>query len=150
MIFISPFEIISVIIREARFKRWPDPNIFLSIAASVADATAVNPNDFKTLLANGLSTFPIKGNPVFENGPKSLPKNTSDWEWSFWCLILCNWVLDNFLLAHGPFAKVLQSPDICVLVNDNLCGKLVLSLESPTTFDENFKATSVLFFDSRL
>ena len=36
------------------------------------------------LLANGLSTFPIKGNPVFNNGPKSLPKNPSD------CTISCN------------------------------------------------------------
>ena len=32
----------------------PDPNIFLWIAASVADTAAVNPNGIKTLLANGL------------------------------------------------------------------------------------------------
>ena len=38
--------------------------------------------------------------------------------------------------------KVLQSLKICVLVNNNLYGKLVLSLESPTTFDERFKVTS--------
>ena len=43
----------------------------------MADAAA-NPNDIKTLLANGLSTFPIKGNPIFSNGPKSLPKNPPD------------------------------------------------------------------------
>ena len=36
------------------------------------------------LLANGLSTFPIKDNPVFRNGPKSLPKSTPD------CPILCS------------------------------------------------------------
>ena len=48
----------------------PDPNIFLWIAASVTDAAAVNPNGNKTLLANGLSTFPIKGNPVFNTGPR--------------------------------------------------------------------------------
>ena len=30
------------------------------------------------LLVNGLSTFPIKGNPVFSNGPKSLPRNPPD------------------------------------------------------------------------
>ena len=64
--FISSLEIINVV--------KPDPNIFLEIAASVADAAAVNPNGIITLLANGLSTFPIKGNPVFSNGPKSLPK----------------------------------------------------------------------------
>ena len=50
----------------------------------VADAAAVNPNKIKTLLANGLSTFPIKGSPVFSNGPKSLPKNLPN------CHILCN------------------------------------------------------------
>ena len=44
----------------------------------------VNPNDIKTLLANGLSTCPIEGDPVFSNGPKSLPKNSPD------CPILCN------------------------------------------------------------
>ena len=48
---------------------------FNELAASVADAAAVNPNCFTTLLANVLSTFPIKGNPAFSNGPKSLPKN---------------------------------------------------------------------------
>ena len=56
----------------------PNPNIFLRIAASVADAVAVNPNGIKTLLAFGLSTFPIKGNPVFSNGSKSVPKNPPD------------------------------------------------------------------------
>ena len=53
-------------------------------ALSVADADADNLNGNKTLLANGLSTFPIKGNPVFSDGPKSLPKNLSH------CLIFCN------------------------------------------------------------
>ena len=67
---------------------FPDPNIFLWIAASVA----VNLNR-KTLLANGLRIFFVKGNPVFNNGPKSLPKNPPD------CPILCNWVFDNFTLA---------------------------------------------------
>ena len=35
-------------------------------------------------LANGLITFPAKGNPVLSNGPKSLPKNPPD------CPVLCN------------------------------------------------------------
>ena len=38
----------------------------------------------KTLLANGLTTFFIKGEPRFSNGPKSLPKYPSD------CPILYN------------------------------------------------------------
>ena len=114
----------------------PCPNIFLWIPASVAAAAAVNPDGIKTLLANGLITFPIEGNPVLSNGPKILPKNPSD------CLVLCNWVFDNFILADEPFAKALQSFETCVLVNNNLFGKLFLSLESPTSF----RVTSVLFF----
>ena len=49
-------------------------NQILWIATSVADAAAVNSYGIKALLANGLSTFTIKGNPVFSNGPKILPK----------------------------------------------------------------------------
>ena len=60
--FTSPF---SVVI--------PDSKVFFWIAASVADAAAVNPIGIKTVLANGLSTFSVKGKPVFSNGPKSLP-----------------------------------------------------------------------------
>ena len=53
-----------------------DPKIFLWIAASVAAAAAaVDSSGIKMLLANGLSTFFIKGNPVFSNGLKSLPKS---------------------------------------------------------------------------
>ena len=44
----------------------------------------VNPNGIKTLLTNLLSTFPIKGDLIFSNGPKRLPKNPPD------CPILCN------------------------------------------------------------
>ena len=57
----------------------PDPNLLWRIAASAADAATVNPNDIKTLLANGLSTFLIKGNPGFSNSPKSIPKISPDW-----------------------------------------------------------------------
>ena len=65
--------------------------------------------------------------------------------------LLCyfmHWVFDNFLLADEPFPKALRSHETCVLVNNNWCGKLFSSLESPTTFDENFKGNSVLFFYS--
>ena len=64
----------------------PDPNINLWIAASVADAVAVNPNGIKTALTYCFSKFFFKGNPAFSNGPKSLPNSPS---------ILCNWVFDN-------------------------------------------------------
>ena len=56
----------------------PNPNNFLGIATSVADAPSVSPNGIKTLLANGLSKFPIKGNPFFIYGAKSLPRNLLD------------------------------------------------------------------------
>ena len=60
-----------------------------------------------------LSTFPIKGNPVFSNGPKSLPRNPLD------CPILYDWVFDNSILAEELFANALRSFETCVLVNNN-------------------------------
>ena len=104
---------------------------FSWVAASVAAAT-VNSNGIKTLLANG--------NPLFSNGPKSLPKNPPD------CPILCIWVFDNFILAEELIAKALQSLKIYVLLNNNLYGKLFSSIESPTILDKNFKVTSVPCF----
>ena len=47
---------------------------FLCIPESTAAAAAVNPKGIKTLLANGLITFFINGNPVFSNGPNSLSR----------------------------------------------------------------------------
>ena len=65
MSFIFSFEIINVAVREAKAEgRNPDPNIYLWIAAAVADA-AVASNDIKTILANGLSKFFVKSKPVF-------------------------------------------------------------------------------------
>ena len=65
---ISSFDTINVVI-------FPDPNIFLCLLASAADAAAVSPKGIKTFLANGLITFFINGNPVFSNGPRRLPRN---------------------------------------------------------------------------
>ena len=129
--FISSFKIIVL---------KPDPHIFLRIAAFFANDAAVNPNGIKTILTNGLSTFPIKGNPVLSNAPKSLPRNPPDYP------ILCNWVFDSFILAEELFAKALWSFKTCVLIYKNLWRKLFSSLESPTTFEEFFKDTSVPFF----
>ena len=50
------------------------------------------------------------------------------------------------MLADKKFAKALRSLKNCVLVNNNLCGKLFSSLELLTTFDESFKVTSIPFF----
>ena len=66
-----------------RRKNDDDPilRVLLCIPASAADA-AVNPKGIKTLLVNGLVTFFINGNPLFSNGPKSLPRIPAD------CIIL--------------------------------------------------------------
>ena len=56
----------------------PNPNIFLCIPASAADAAAVSPKGINTLLANGVITLFINGNPVFNKGPSNLPKNPLD------------------------------------------------------------------------
>ena len=58
--------------------------LFSSIPASASAAAAVNPRVIKTPLANGLITFFINSNPVYGNGPKSLPRNAPD------CIILDN------------------------------------------------------------
>ena len=63
--FISSLEIIKVVL--------PDP-IFLCIPASAADVAAVNPKGINALFANGLTTFFIKGNLVFNKGPSNLSK----------------------------------------------------------------------------
>ena len=53
-------------------------------ATSADDDAAVNPIDLNTLLANGLSTFFIKGKTVFSNGTKRLSSNSPH------CPILCS------------------------------------------------------------
>ena len=126
--FISVFEIISLVKR--------DPFFFVVVvvgAVVVVVAAAVDPNGNKTHVANGLNTFFIRGTPVFSNGPKGLPKNLLD------CPIIRKWGFDNSILAEETFAKRLQSLGTCVLIDNNLCGKLVSSLELPITFDERFK-----------
>ena len=55
-------------------------------------------------------------------------------------------VLVKFILADQPFSKALQSLETCVLVNNNLNGKLFSSLEAQATIDESFKVTSERFF----
>ena len=57
----SLFDMISVV--------FPDPNICLRIPASAADAAAISPKGINALLANGVITFFIYGNPVFNKGP---------------------------------------------------------------------------------
>ena len=114
---ISSFEIINVVIHDSK--------IFVCISACAVDAAAVNANGIKTLLVNSLSTFFIKGKPVFSSGLRNLPGNLSD------CTMLDSWVFSNFILPDKLFAKVLQSLKPCILLNDKLRGKLLLTLKPP-------------------
>ena len=72
MSFISSFEFIKVVV--------PELSIFFlfCIPISAADAAAANRNGIKTLLANDLIAFFINGNAIFNNGPRSLPRNPPD------------------------------------------------------------------------
>ena len=79
----------------------PDAKNVLINSCICCLAAAVNPNGIKTILANGLIKFFIKGNPVFSNGPKILPK--------------------LFILADESFVKALRIFETCVVVNNNLC-----------------------------
>ena len=91
---ISSFDITSVV--------FPNPNMFLCIPASSADAAAVNPKGFKTPLANDLITFFINGNPVFSNGPSNLPKNLPD------CIVFDNCIFDNLILVDELLQKIYE------------------------------------------
>ena len=138
MSFVSSFHITSIFVRAAKEEWRPDPKIFVCIPAFTADAAAVDYKGIKTLLANGLTTFFISGNPVFNNGPRRLPKYPHD------CIILDIWVFDNLISVDDLSTKALQRFETCLLVNNNLWGKSFSS--SPIIFDDILKTTSVLFF----
>ena len=100
----SLFDIINVVLP-------PDPNIFLYIPASAADAAAFNPKGINTLLANGVSTFFINGNPVFNKGPSILPKNTPD------CIIFDNSAFENLTSTDELLANALRILETCLSVH---------------------------------
>ena len=60
------------------------------------------------------------------------------------CIILDNWAFDNLISVDDLSTKVLRRFETCLLVNNNLWGKLISS--SPTMFDDNLRNTSVLVF----
>ena len=53
-----------------------------------------------------------------------------------------------FYINWWTISKALRNFETYVLVISNLWGKLLSSIESPITFDESFKVTSVPFFVS--
>ena len=82
---------------------------FLSIPASAADAAGVNPNGIRiALLTNDLILFFVKGNLVFINGPRSLPRNPP---------YVSPWVFDSLISVDDLLAKALRRFVTCVLSN---------------------------------
>ena len=94
-------------------------NIFWYVTASGANAASVNPNGIKALLVKSLIAFYINGNPVFSYWPRSLTRNLPD------SAVLDSWVFDSLILAVKLFTKGLRIFETCILVNNDLCGKLV-------------------------
>ena len=103
-------------------------------------SAAANRNRIVTPLANELITFFINCKPTFISGPRCLLRNPLD------CVILDSWIFNNITLADEFFTKLLQDFEVYLSVSNNLCGKLVLSLESSIMFVDSFRATSVAFF----
>ena len=91
-------------------------------------------------MSNAFIRFFINGSHGFNNGPIHLPRNPSD------CNILDNWVFETLISNDELFAKASRRFSACLLVNDNSCGKLILSSELPIIFDNNLKTTFVLLF----
>ena len=52
---------------------------------------------------------------------------------------------ESFILAGESFAKALRIFETCGLVNNNLCGKPVSSLELPIKFEEDLKVLQLHF-----
>ena len=67
-------------------------------------------------------------------------------KYSLDCIILDDWVFEDFVLADEPFAKAFPIFETCLSVNNSLCGKLVSSLEIPIKLDERFNVILTPFF----
>ena len=77
---------------------------------------------------------------VVSNGPKSLPRNPLA------CMILDRRVFENLILVDVCLSKALRRLATCLLVSNNLSGKLVSTAGLPIIFDDSFKTTSVSSF----
>ena len=131
MFFITLFDIISFFI--------PDPNVFLWIPASAAEAEAtVNPNWISTLLVNDLSTFFIDGRSTFSNGPRSLPRNPPN------CSTLDIWVFDDFISFDDLSAKALRRFLTYLSVKKTYLENYFFS--TPIMSDDNLRVMPVAVF----
>ena len=68
----------------------------------------------------------------------SLPRNPPDWT------ILDNWVFDKLISVDDLLAKALRRFLTCLLIDNNLSGKLVSS--SRAKFNDNLETTPVSSF----
>ena len=84
--------------------------------------------------------------PFLATLDKIFPKIGLWWRTLLDCIILGNWVLENFVLAEEQFAKKLKILGTGVSLNCNRCGELISSLEFPIQFDERFKVIYVPLF----
>ena len=105
---------------------------FILIAAFVADAASVNHNGASTFFANCANTAFINGEKTFINGPRSIRRNPPN------CIILDSSAFDNYCIAD-KLLKTFQTLETYLLVINNFCGKLALSLELPDIFDDNIR-----------
>ena len=55
-------------------------------------------------------------------------------------------LIDNLISVDDLSAKAIRRLESCLLVNNNSCGKLILSSELPIIFDDNLKTNSASFF----
>ena len=85
----------------------------MCIPATAADAAEVNPKGINTLFVNGLITFFINGDPVFNKGPSNLPKNPPDW------IILLICVLESFILVDVLLLDAFLIFVFCLVVSNN-------------------------------
>ena len=82
-------------------------------ASAAADAAAVSPKGINALPANGVITFFINGNPVFNTGPSNLPKNPLDY------IIFDNSVFENLISTDELSANALRILETCLPVSNN-------------------------------
>ena len=90
--------------------------------------------------------FLVTSIPFLATLDKTFPKIGMPWRTPPNYITLDKWVFGKFILADEPFTKDLRIFETYVSVNNNLCGKLVSSLEFLIKFGEWLKGTSVPFF----
>ena len=83
--------------------------------------------------------------PILAALDKIFPKVGMSQRTTPYCTTLDKWVFENVILADELFVKALGIFETCVLVNNNLCRKLISPFWFPIKFDERFKVTSVPF-----